>query len=944
MNENKKTNQLRPTLNSTKSNYDKVFSYGDANNEDDQLECMSANTSSQSSFKDSFKEILRFTKNVVTSSSSVIITPPLLSPTDSPSKQKNVLNKTDLSAPLFFPHGCEERHISTTNYIKETIIDSKNPLLQDTDFNNNNNNNNNIAQFQNSDLNTNKKIKGYLEHMKSKGVTFIKVTRKKRTSYNFMLIKGKIIRWKDKYLDIDGIKDIRIGDDANNYKNQFNINERYWITIIYQVPKNKLKGLHVYTNSVENFTIFYDSLCYIVKTRHELMKQLSIPDNEEFAIAHWGCRKTNDGLITFDDLVSMCLKYNLFCSSSFLRKIFIQVDTTEEGCLNYEGFKQFVKILKTRREMKDLFHKLVNKPYMDFEEFINFVVNVQKETWPNTSQDKLRGQFEKYSKKMLGVLTEKELLKYLLDQPPLHPSKDNYNYPLNNYFISSSHNTYLRGNQFGATCTIEGYIEVLQRGCRCVEVDVWDGSDNMPVVCHGILTDSLSLRSVLEVIRKYAFITTPYPLIVSFETHCKDTCQLVMAELITELLGDCLYVDKDKKSTMNILPSPNQLKNKILIKVTKTLETNSSSSNSSTNNNNNNNNNNNRTYNTDAALNSGISGMSSASGSMYDSEYDLSPEVSYSCSNATNASTKVNNPLRIKKKRIPLIQELLDLAAINGLRFRNFSLQESKTTKHSFSLSEKKYKSLIKDSSQKLAIDKHNRRYLMRTYPHAFRCRSTNFNPILFWRLGVQMVATNWQTNDLGQWLNIAMFQAPMGEKSYWNSGYVLKPRYLLKNVKAKELNNFYRDWNFKILELNLDVLSAQLLPIPESIKEIGEILNLAVHVEVFTAPPVDTCAVKSISSLQVENGFVLGEMSGKTKYIKDNGFNPVWNSKFCMKFYNTELNFIRFLIKSNDNVIVATCCMKITDMKKGYRHIPLFNNETGERFIFSTLFIKIDY
>ena len=41
--------------------------------------------------------------------------------------------------------------------------------------------------------------------------------------------------------------------------------------------------------------------------------------------------------------------------------------------------------------------------------------------------------------------------------------------PLPEYFISSSHNTYLVGHQLVGTSTIEGYIRALLHSCRSVE-------------------------------------------------------------------------------------------------------------------------------------------------------------------------------------------------------------------------------------------------------------------------------------------------------------------------------------------------------------------------------------------------------------------------------------------------------------------------------------------
>jgi len=184
------------------------------------------------------------------------------------------------------------------------------------------------------------------------------------------------------------------------------------------------------------------------------------------------------------------------------------------------------------------------------------------------------------------------------------------------------------------------------------------------------------------------------------------------------------------------------------------------------------------------------------------------------------------------------------------------------------------------------------------------RVDSSNYDPVISWNCGAQIVALNYQTGSEPTWTNDGKFL------DNGRSGYVLKPHYM-RDIKAP-FNPAAKAKVTKHVELN--IISGWQLPKVSS-KEKEEKKNGKGEV-------IDPYVKVSI------NGLPSDKRSVKTKVVKNNGFNPVWKADFKLPLVNIDLATVTFIVSDSDLVskddFIAQYSLPLSSLRDGFRVVPL--------------------
>lgn len=822
-----------------------------------------------------------------------------------------------------------------------------------------------------------------------KGTQVLKISKKRKYKKIFLVLNQEAakITWnskKSKCIYIDDIRDIRIGSDTKQYRLDFEVpdsEERRFFSILHAVAdKSKSKTMHLIAESDEAFHNWVNALDALSKHRQDLMTSLMSFDDKAIG-AYWNSEMTkqfegkphsrDDEEIDFPGVERVCRNLHIHVSQREMCDKFESSDITKTGRLNFSEFQDFVRKMTHRVDIRALYRGVASDAAngITWPEFAYFLRDTQGED-VDADPRAWETKFNRFARRLKSVecaesdvprMSEQGLAAFLTSTltPPLasEPVEYTLDRPMHEYFISSSHNTYLVGRQVADLSSVEGYINALMKRCRSIEIDCWDGSDGQPSVQHGYaMTNAISFREVINVVNKYAFVTSKFPLWISLEVHCSPAQQAIMSDIMKGIFDSRLILTALDPSS-DKLPSPSELKERILVKVkAPAVEEPRTGRVPSVNGRRRGNSLTSPYTKPLASDNSTIPSYSLSQSPM------LSPrepsrrrvakryntitegEVQEGVSSSTSECDSGNEKTPSKKKTSRIVPALGDLGVYcTGVSFNGFDSLECRMPFHILSFMESTFKSNTKTKDLKDQLYRHNMWYMMRVYPQFSRLNSNNFNPLMYWRKGVQMAALNWQTFDLGMQFNQAMFDGSTDQ-----SGYVLKPRsmreiqMLPNGLPAEAVGKLVR----KNVTFSIDVISAQQLMRPGNLAA-SRTLDPYIEIEVFHANDKRDKHDSTVG-IPTPNDSPLKQT---TNVVKENGFNPVFDKK--MKFSITtkypELVFIRWSVKFSTNgepndraPTMATFTAKLSSLKHGYRTFPLLDNN-GDRYLFSTLFCRIE-
>ncbi|KAJ8418781.1 hypothetical protein AAFF_G00002800 [Aldrovandia affinis] len=649
--------------------------------------------------------------------------------------------------------------------------------------------------------------------------------------------------------------------------------------------KTHRKNLDLMANSNEEAKQWVTGLQKVINNMDNL--------NRHQKTEHWifNCMrkadKNDDNKMTLKELKHFLRQINIEVDDTYAEMLFVKCDKSESGTLEGHEIKQFYNLLTHREEVDVIYAKYTQTDgKMSSEDLMNFLLTEQQESVLLDDAVKLIHKYElDDAAKQRNQMTKDGFLMYLHQAEgmilnPAHKQVyQDMSQPLNHYFISSSHNTYLMADQLKGPSSTEAYIRSLMKSCRCVELDCWDGPNGEPVIYHGYtLTSKVLFKDVIKAIKEYAFKTSEYPVILSLENHCKLEQQKLMAQHMISILGSALVTQPLGDRMPTRFPSPEELKGRFLVKGKRLNK-----------------------------LDAFFSPNSAVE------EDSVSEE-----DEAAESSKENGEKGKSKKSKIKLAKELSDIVIYcKSVHFSGFDhARDNQAFYEMSSFKESKAMNLAENSAT--AYIHHNVDKLSRIYPAGSRTDSSNYNPVPMWDAGCQIVALNFQTPSKEMDLNQGLF-LPNGR-----SGYILKPEYLRDQATKFDPIALPRGEWLQHKILHVMVISAQQLPKLNKDKS-KSIVDPLVRIEIYGVPA--DVATKETHHID-NNGF---NPTWNENFKFEVHVPQLALVRFVVEDYDS----------TSQNDRIGQYTLPFSSMQSGYRHIPLLT-KNGNVIPSAGLFVHI--
>lgn len=648
-------------------------------------------------------------------------------------------------------------------------------------------------------------------------------------------------------------------------------------------------------------------------------------------------------------------------------------DEIEHPAFPFDIFYALTQKICPRTDIEELFKKINGdkSDYLTIDQLVSFLNDNQRDPrlneilFPFYDPKRATQIIDKYETnadfKKKGRMSSEGFCRYLMSDenaPVFLDHLEEYqemDQPLAHYLISSSHNTYLTGRQFGGRSSVEIYRQVLLSGCRCVELDCWDGKgeDQEPIITHGkaMCTDIL-FKDVIQAIRETAFVTSDYPVILSFENHCSKPQQYKMARYCEEIFGELLLrqpLEGFPLEPGRPLPSPSDLKRKILIKnkrlkpeveqkqlesFKKHMEAGESTQVNilEDDNDDESENTEGKEGNSEAKTPNNISSEEPSEKDTQENSIKKVPDDEVSeATEATDATdiSEASDPDNNKKEGSeedeqalianytyvgattnihPYLSAMVNYA--QPVKFQSFDVAEEKNIYHNMSsFNEPVGLGYLKTNA--IEFVNYNKRQMSRIYPKGGRVDSSNYMPQIFWNAGCQMVSLNFQTPDLSMQLNQGKFE--------YNGacGFLLKPDFMRRSDRMFDPFSETPVDGVIAATCSVQVISGQFL----SDKKIGTYVEVDMY-----GLPTDT----------IRKEF-------RTRMVMNNGLNPAYNEEpfIFRKVILPDLAVLRIAVYDDNNKLIGQRILPLDGLQAGYRHISL-RNEGNKPLSLATVFCDI--